>query len=308
MSHTTIKIHLVMKYFFLFALLMATCTITGQDLDEILEEESQVTSNYVLGTFNGTRLLNGHSVETRKKGILEFLIQHRFGAINTGFDELFGLDESNIRFGFEYAFTDDLTVALGRSSFEKTFDGYVKYRLLKQREGTKPFPVSLTLFGSATLKTVKDYEPGNRPPNQDRMAYTTQILLARKFSEKVSVQLMPSYVHFNSVPSNADPNDMFAVGFGTRVKISKRISINGEYYLNTSHFKSIDTKDALAFGVDIETGGHIFQLIFTNSRSMLEKGFIAETTGDFFDGDIHFGFNISRAFQIVKPKDQAKSF
>lgn len=297
-----------MKHLLLFATLIMFSQLSGQDLDEILEEEMQVSTDYVLGTFNGTRLLNGHSVETRKKGILEFLIQHRFGAINTGFDELFGLDQSNIRFGFEYAATDDLTIALGRSSFEKTFDGYVKYRLLKQRSGSNPFPISLTVFGSATIKTVKDYEPGNKPPTVNRMAYTTQILLARKFSEKVSIQLTPSYVHFNSVPTSLDPNDMFALGFGTRIKISNRISINGEYFLNTNPFESIDTYDALALGVDIETGGHIFQLIFTNSRSMLEKGFIAETTGDFFDGDIHFGFNISRAFQISKPKEQKKSF
>jgi len=296
-----------MKYALLIAMFATCLHVNSQDLDAILEEEAPSASNIVLGTFNGTRLLNGHSVETRKKGILEFLIQHRFGAINTGFDELFGLDESNIRFGFEYALTDDLTIALGRSSFQKTFDGYIKYRLLKQKTENGS-PVSLTLFGNAAVKTVKDYEPENKPDFQDRMAYTTQILLARKFNEGLSIQLMPSYVHFNSSPTRNDPNDMFAIGIGARVKISKRVSINGEYYYNTNPFNSVDTYDALAFGLDIETGGHIFQLIFTNSRSMIEKGFIAETTGDFFDGDIHFGFNISRAFQIVKPKEQEKVF
>ncbi len=296
-----------MKYILMIAMLATCIHVHAQDLDAILEEQAPPASNIVLGTFNGTRLLNGHSVETRKKGILEFLIQHRFGAINTGFDELFGLDESNIRFGFEYALTDDLTIALGRSSFQKTFDGYIKYRLLKQRtEGGSP--LSLTLFGNAAVKTVKDYEPENKPDFQDRMAYTTQVLLARKFNEGLSIQLMPSYVHFNSSPTRNDPNDMFAIGIGARVKISKRVSINGEYYYNTNPFESVDTHDALAFGLDIETGGHIFQLIFTNSRSMIEKGFIAETTGDFFDGDIHFGFNISRAFQIVKPKEPEKVF
>jgi len=296
-----------MKYILMIAMLATCIHVHAQDLDAILEEQAPPASNIVLGTFNGTRLLNGHSVETRKKGILEFLIQHRFGAINTGFDELFGLDESNIRFGFEYALTDDLTIALGRSSFQKTFDGYIKYRLLKQRTENGS-PVSLTLFGNAAVKTVKDYEPENKPDFQDRMAYTTQVLLARKFNEGLSIQLMPSYVHFNSSPTRNDPNDMFAIGIGARVKISKRVSINGEYYYNTNPFESVDTYDALAFGLDIETGGHIFQLIFTNSRSMIEKGFIAETTGDFFDGDIHFGFNISRAFQIVKPKEPEKVF
>jgi hypothetical protein len=241
-------------------------------------------------------------VETRKTGILEFLISHRFGRVNSGFDELFGLDDSNIRFGFEYALTDDFTVALGRSSFEKTFDGYLKYRLLHQKTGDKPFPFNLTVFGSATEKTLKDYLPDNKPSFADRLTFTGQVLLARKFSPNLSLQFAPTFVHFNTVREPEDTHDMVALGFGARMKISKRVSINGEYYYNLNPFESIDAKNSLAFGVDIETGGHIFQLIFTNSRSMIEKGFIAETNGSFFSGDIHFGFNISRAFQIKKQK------
>lgn len=274
----------------------------SQDLESILEEESSDTTMTVAGTFNGTRLLNGHSVETRKKGILEFLISHRFGRINSGFDQLFGLDDSNIRFAFEYAFTDDLTLALGRSSFEKTFDGYAKYRILHQKTGEKAFPFSLTFFGSATQKTIKDYLPENKPTFSERLTYTGQLLIARKFSPSLSFQFAPTFIHFNSVLGPNDPHDMVSLGFGTRVKISKRISLNGEYYYNINPFESRDVKNSLAFGVDIETGGHIFQLIFTNAVSMIEKGFIAETNGGFFNGDIHFGFNISRAFQIKKPK------
>lgn len=285
-------------------LLVLVCGINtylfSQDLDEILEQESPDDTNTVLGTFNGTRILNGHSVETRKKGILEFLIHHRFGTLNTGFEELFGLDDSNIRLGFEYALNDDLTIALGRSSFEKTFDGHLKYRLLKQKTGKEPFPISLTLFGSATEKTIKDYDPANKPTFGDRLTYTGQLLIAKKFNPNFSLQITPTYIHFNTVPTTIDPNDIYALGIGARIKISKRMSVNGEYYYSARSFKSIDAKNSIALGIDIETGGHIFQLIFANSRSMIEKGFIAETTGDFFKGDIHFGFNISRAFQISK--------
>jgi len=283
-------------------------TINAQDLEDILDQETPETTTNVAATFKGTRILNGHSVETRKKGILEFMISHRFGAINSGFDELFGLDESNIRFGFEYAFTDDLTVAIGRSSFEKTFDGYVKYRLLKQKTGAKTFPVSMTLFGSATEKTIKDYDPENKPSFTNRITYTSQVLIARKFSPNFSLQITPTYIHFNTVPTTADPNDIFSLGIGTRIKVSKRISVSGEYFYTFNPLESYDTQNSLALGIGIETGGHIFQLIFTNSRSMVEKGFIAETTGEFFKGDIHFGFNISRAFQIKKPKEQDKIY
>ncbi len=280
----------------------------SQELEDILEQEAPDYTTLTTGTFNGTRIMNGHSVETRKKGILEFLISHRFGRINSGIDDLFGLDDSNIRFGFEYAFTDNLTIALGRSSFEKTYDGYIKYRVLKQKTGENDFPISLTLFGSATEKTIKDYDPENKPTFSDRLAFTSQILLARKFNSNFSFQIMPTYIHFNTVPTTADPNDIIALGFGTRIKISKRISLNAEYYYTFNPFESIDTKNSLALGMDIETGGHIFQLIFTNSRSMIEKGFIAETTGEFFKGDIHFGFNISRAFQIKKPEEKDKLY
>jgi hypothetical protein len=271
-----------------------------QDLEAILEQESSDTTYLVFGTFNGTRLLNGHSVETRKEGILEFLISHRFGRVNSGFDQLFGLDDSNIRFGLEYALTDKLTLAIGRSSFEKTFDGYAKYRLAQQTMGKTSFPLSITLFGSTTAKTIKDYLPENKPTFSERLTYTGQVLIARKINPNLSLQLAPTFVHFNTVPFDNDPHDMVALGLGTRIKISKRVSINGEYYYNLSPFESFDAKNSIAFGVDIETGGHIFQLIFGNSVSMIEKGFITETTGNFFKGDIHFGFNISRAFQIKK--------
>jgi len=295
----------LLLYVFIFAF---SGHLYSQNLDEILEKESPKKTNDVLGTFNGTRILNGHSIETRDKGILEFMISHRFDRINTGFDQLFGLDDSNIRFGFEYAFSKDLTVALGRSSFEKTFDGYVKYRLLKQKSGEDPFPFSLTLFGSATEETIKNYNPENKPTFKERLVYTSQVLLAKKLNPNVSLQLTPTYIHFNTVPTTDDPNDVYALGFGTRIKISKRVSVNGEYYLTLNSFESVNTKNSIAFGVDIETGGHIFQLVLTNSRSMIEKGFIAETTGDFANGDIHFGFNISRAFQVNKSKYDQKLY
>ena len=272
----------------------------AQELESILEQESQETSFNVAETFKGTRIANGHSIETRKKGILDFLITHRFGTLNSGAYELWGLDEANIRLALEYALTDDLTFALGRSSYEKTYDGYIKYRLFHQKEGDKPFPVGITLFGSAAIRTLKDFDPDNEPSFSDKLSYASQILIARRISQNFSLQIMPTYIHFNQVPKTADPNGMFALGLGTRIKLSKRMAINGEYYYNFNQFESFETFNSLSVGVEFETGGHVFQLVFTNSRPMIEKGFITETTGDFFNGDIHFGFNISRSFQVKK--------
>lgn len=288
---------MIKKLLILIVCLLPVITF-GQELDSIMDSESSDDTNLVFATFKGTRILNGHSVETRKKGVLEFLITHRFGPINSGFEDFFGLDEANIRLALEYAITDDLTLGLGRSSYEKTYDSFLKYRALYQKSGARNFPFSLTLFGSAAVKTLnnnqQDYSFG------DKLTYVGQVLLARKFTPSISFQISPTYIHFNRVPSSIDPNDMFALGFGTRVNVSKRVAINGEYFYNFNSFNSYETKNSFALGVSIGTGGHIFQLLVTNSRPMIEKGFIAETTGDFFDGDMRFGFNISRAFHLNK--------
>lgn len=292
----------------IFSIIFLSNNLFSQTLDDILEQEAPSNSTVVSGTFNGTRIMNGQSIETRQKGVLEFLIQHRFGRINSGGYELYGLDQSNIRFGLEYAITDDLAIALGRSSFEKTFDGYVKYRLIKQKTGVKSVPLSVTLLASGAEKTLKDYLPAEKPSFGDRFAFTGQALIARKFNPDFSLQITPTFIHYNTVPDPIDSADIFAIGFGTKVKISKHISVNGEYYYSINPFESINTKNSIAFGLDIETGGHVFQLIFTNSRAMIEKSFIAETTGDFFKGDIHFGFNISRDFYLSKAKNEEKIY
>lgn len=266
------------------------------DLLKDLEKEHSNTTNTVSAIFKGTRILNGHSVENRKGKELEFIISHRFGRINSGFDELFGLDQSNIRFALEYGLNDNLTLGFGRSSYEKTYDMFAKYSLIKQKTGKKSFPFAVSLFASVAAKTVKDYVPENKPTFKERLFYTSQVLIARKISPSFSMQVTPTYIHRNRTKSDLDPHDFFAVGLGGRLKVSKRVSINGEYYYAFNKLESLNTKNSLAFGVDIETGGHVFQIILSNSITMIEKSFITETTGDFFGGDIHFGFNISRTF------------
>jgi len=284
------------KIIFLLVLSFSIVGFSQNDLDDLLEDQLINTTSEVTATFKGTRLLNGHSVETRKKGVFEFLISHRFGRINSGIDELFGLDQSNIRFGFEYSLTNDFTFAFGRSSFEKTYDVYLKYKLLKQTKGKKSFPFSLTLFNSTTEETAKNYDPTKKPSFSNRLVYSNQIIIARKFNSKFSFQIVPSFIHHNTVQTVEDPNNMFAIGFGGRLKLSNRFALTAEYFYNSAPFQYIKVYNPIALGLEIETGGHVFQLIFTNSRSMIEKGFISETRGDFFNGDIHFGFNVSRAF------------
>ncbi|ARV14931.1 DUF5777 family beta-barrel protein [Polaribacter sp. SA4-12] len=276
--------------------LLISVQLPAQDLLDILDNETPKTDNIVTATFKGTRILNGHSIENRKDKELEFIISHRFGRVNLGFDELFGLDQSNIRFALEYGLNDDLTVGLGRSSFEKTYDGFLKYSVVKQKTGANSFPFAISLFGSVAVKTLKDYDPADKRTFAESLFYVGQVLIAKKVSPSFSFQVTPTYVHRNTVQITADPHDIFAVGLGTRIKLSKRVSFNSEYYLAFDESKSINARNSLAFGVDIETGGHVFQLILSNAITMIEKSFITETTGNFFGGDIHFGFNISRTF------------
>jgi len=275
---------------------LISINIPAQDLLDILDSEAPKIDNIVTATFKGTRILNGHSIENRKDKELEFIISHRFGRINLGFDELFGLDKSNIRFALEYGVNNNLTAGLGRSSFEKTYDGFLKYSLLKQKTGANSFPFAVSLFGSVAVKTLKDYDPADKRTFAESLFYVGQVLIAKKVSPSFSFQLTPTYVHRNTVRIAADPHDIFALGLGTRMKLTKRVSFNSEYYFAFDESKSIDARNSLAFGIDIETGGHVFQLILSNAITMIEKSFITENTGDFFSGDIHFGFNISRTF------------
>lgn len=286
-----------MKSPFLFILFLTlSLSIKAQDdLLASLEAEQSEESILVEATFKGTRVINGHSIETRKKGVMDFMISHRFGTIDGGAYELFGLDQASIRIGLEYALTDRLYFGLGRSSFEKTFDGFVKYRLIRQTTGGQAVPISATWLSSVALRTLKN--PDLDLSFTDKLATTSQLLIARKFKNGLSLQLMPTWVHRNLISDEELNNDVFALGAGGRIKFSQRVALCMEYYYQ---FQQLDetTTNAFAIGFDIETGGHVFQLQFTNATAMVPKGFITETTNNFFDGEIHFGFNISRTFQM----------
>jgi len=278
----------------LILILFCLCSYAQDDLLSMLEETEEPEKDLTSATFKGSRLINGHSVMTRKKGSLEFLIAHRFGLINSGGYELFGLDNANVRFGLEYGFLDQLTIGVGRNSFEKTYDSFAKIALIRQQTGKRVIPFSVTLFGSAALKTLQ-IDPEEKLDYLNELSYTGQVLIASKINEFISLQVMPTYIHYNQIEDTRE-NDLMAVGVGGRIKLTKRISINGEYYYRLTERDLEGNFDSIAFGIDLETGGHVFQLQFTNSRAMIEKGFIRETTGDYFAGDIHFGFNITRTF------------
>ena len=233
---------------------------------------------------------------------MNFVISHHFGRVNEGWYEFWGLDQANIRFGFEYGITDWLAIGVGRTSVEKTYDGSVKVKFLRQSKGLRNMPISMSYYGDISCTSLKWSDPDRENYFSSRLQYLHQLLIARKFGQSVSLQLIPTYIHRNLVETEADQNDVWALGAGGRVKITKRLAVTGEYYYVMPGQTADDFYNSFSIGLDLETGGHVFQVYLTNSQGLIGQQFIPETTGNWGDGDIHIGFNINRTFQIVKPK------
>lgn len=281
-------------------LLAAATRLQAQDMDSLLSDITTPNTDVVSATFKATRIVNGHSVEQMMEGDLDFRIHHRFGQVNSGPSELWGLDQSNIFFSFEYGATDWLMLGLGRSSFQKTYNGFLKFRILEQATGERAMPVSVSALAGTDLFSTAWPDPKGPNYFADRLAYTLQVMVARKFTDALSLQLSPTLIHKNLVASAVDVNDVPAIGIGGRYKLSNRVSFNAEYFLvvTPSVDGQTESVNSLSLGFDIETGGHVFQIALTNSLSMIERGFITETTGKWGDGGIHLGFNISRVFTL----------
>jgi hypothetical protein len=303
MLHLSLPISLMRNSIALFLVFAAIVAHAQDNLMDLLDKETAPSTDYVSQTFKGTRLVNGQTVETKGKGELEFIFAHRFGPINSGAYELFGLDQAYVRLGLEYGITERLGVGFGRNSVDKTMDGYLRYKILRQSTGAVNMPITLTGFANAAIRMSPKKEDATYSiTTEDRMSYTTQLLIARKFTQSISLQLMPTFVHKNTVDGNIEKNDTFIIGAGGRVKVSRSVSLTSEYYYRLGIDETNPYYNSLGFGVDIETGGHVFQLVLSNSRGLTERAFLTETTGQFFDGDIHMGFNVTRTFQVAKRK------
>jgi hypothetical protein len=246
----------------------------------------------------------GQSIELPPQGNLLFLISHHFGALNTGYENLYGLKQATIRLGLEYGVTRWLGIGAGLNTDRNTWDGFLKFKVLRQSTGSRNMPVSVNFFTNTAIYTTKWADPDRDNLFTSRISYTFQAIIARKFGNLLSLQLVPSMVHKNLVPASADKNDIFTLGAGGRIKISDRVSINAEYHhLFKNQVVSTDVYDSFSVGVDIETGGHVFQVFLTNAYGEYEQAFLTETDGKWSNGDIFLGFNISRIFTIVEPKN-----
>jgi Membrane bound beta barrel domain (DUF5777) len=271
--------------------------------DDLIKQiqDSVPKKQYVSSAFKSSRVINGHSMEMIGAGTLDFRILHRFGPVNQGIDQFFGLDQASMRMGFDYGINNNFTIGIGRTTFKKEVDGFLKYRPIRQATGPGGSPVSVVLVAGMSIQTIKNTDPSKIVSFNSRVGYYYQAILGRKFSEKFTLQLSPTLVHRNEVTTD-DDNDVYALGIGTRYKISKRMALVLDYFYVANGLPHTIGSNPLSVGVDIETGGHVFQLHFSNTSGMNERAFITETTNKWDKGDIQFGFNLSRIFTIKKRK------
>jgi len=304
---SSLKNKIMRKLFIVITTLFVAISSFAQDTTDVskmLENELKNSDTnktiYTTATFKTTRLIDGHSVENTAPGVLDFKISHRFGTIggaNGGAYNFFGLDNATMRMGFDYGLSNTFMIGIGRSTSFKTFDAFFKWKILRQSTGKIKMPVTLSYVPTIGIISFRDTAIYKSFSN--RLNFTHQLLIGRKFSEGLSLQFMPTVIHRNK-PVDSGPNNVFAVGFGGRQKVSKRTSFNAEYYYQIPKYRVPGSTNVLSLGFDIETGGHVFQLHITNSSSMTESSFITGNKGSWGDGEILFGFNISRVFNIGK--------
>ena len=292
-----------MKNIILSLLLLPFYSVAQDDLlDEIGTNE---TNTIVESAFKSLKIVNLESTKLASKGDFYFIVAHRFGFVTNGFDDFFGLDNANTQLKFLYGVNEWLTVHASRSGFQETYDLAVKYRLVAQR--SEGFPVTIVGFNSLAINTELKEKDFPELTFENRLSYVTQILISRKFSDKLSLEIAPTYFHENTLRDildennqvilpNPQENSQFAIGMGGRYKLTNRWSLNIDYVAHLNRTKESIYKNPLSIGFDLETGGHVFQMHFTNSNAMHEAGYLGQTTGDWGKGEFGFGFNLVRVF------------
>ncbi|WP_300685342.1 DUF5777 family beta-barrel protein [Chryseobacterium sp.] len=241
--------------------------------------------------FKALQIVTGQSTKLAAKKEWYIIVAHRFGDISAGFKDFFGLDHASTKLGVIYGISDAVSVSLSRETNLKTFEGAVKYRLVRQSDN---FPVDIVGYNVMATNTELSKDAYPYLKFSDRLSYLTQALISRRFSDKLSLQLTPSYVHKNLYEPSIENKNQFLAGLGGRYKISKRISVNAEYFVNFDDHSFY--KNPLSLGVDIETGGHVFQLLLTNSQINSDIGYLTNAAGNWGKGHIFFGFNLYRVF------------
>lgn len=305
-------------YTSIIVLFLFNCCVFAQDADSLLQ--SLDSSRYVGGktsaTFKSTRIVLSHSSETQKKHDLDLRIRHHFGDIGGEFGSshtLFGLDgATDLYIGLDFGLTDKLTLGIGRSKREELYNFFIKQKTIQQSQS---IPFTITLLGQAGIITREENFNNEFSGDSTRNSYLIQAIIARKFSEHLSLQISPTYLLRSEHIAFGDQQNLFSLGFAGRFKLSKRLSLIGDYQLVNAFGRPDNLSESyfnpLGIGLEIETGGHVFSLNFMNSEYIIENNFLPDTKKSWNDGGVRFGFTISRNFSLGKsrnPDTQSKIY
>ena len=283
-----------MKQIFTSTFLICTLIVFSQDellseIDTVIEEPT-----YASAVFKGLKVINFESTKLVAKKGFNFIVSHRFGTVKNGFQNLFGLDEAVTHLNFVYGLSDNINISASRSSNQKIYEVATKFRLVNQQAGKIP----LTVVGYTSVLANTSLDTDNLPKLEfkHRLSYVAQLLVSRKMNNNLSLILSPTFFHDNYLSDDFQENSQYGVGFGGRYKLGKRWSLNTEYGMHLNRSENSLYKNPFSIGVDLETGGHVFQLLFTNSQSMNTNGVFGTSTGEWGESDVYFGFNLARSF------------
>ena len=283
-----------MKQIFTSTFLIFTLIVFSQDellseIDTVIEEPT-----YASAVFKGLKVINFESTKLVAKKGFNFIVSHRFGTVKNGFQNLFGLDEAVTHLNFVYGLSDNINISASRSSNQKIYEVATKFRLVNQQAGKIPF----TVVGYTSVLANTSLDTDNLPKLEfkHRLSYVAQLLVSRKMNNNLSLILSPTFFHDNYLTDDFQENSQYGVGFGGRYKLGKRWSLNMEYGVHLNRSENSLYKNPFSIGVDLETGGHVFQLLFTNSQSMNTNGVFGTSTGEWGESDVYFGFNLARSF------------
>ena len=287
-----------MKSAFTLLILFSVSLATAQTRGDLFDEPGGWDDSGVLPlkTFRTTRIVNIQSVENPHPGELIFTIGHRFGNIQSGFYEMFGLDLASIRLGLDYGITSWLGAGIGRSTFEKTWDAYLKAGIVTQ-DGRSGLPVSISWYAGASQATLRNIYPEEWDNFSGRLSMVNSLMISRKFSETLSLQVSPIWLRSNFLNETGSAANVVSLGLASRVMLAPVVHLNLEYVPRLAG-DDVGGTSPLSAGFDIETGGHVFQLFFSNTQGIFDKAHLINTSGKWGEGDIYFGFTITRVFYL----------